>query len=442
LRAHPPPLAAAGCREQTAVPHFCLTAFNAYSVIDPSAGGAVGGVETRAWMFARALARQPETSVSFVVRHSVMPPHLAVEGVTLVPVVDRLFRMREAVSTMVTRSPRFPWLKMNGFAPSLLWQLPIVGGDFLRRRLTAGTIDYRRPMEPIASVDADLFLTFGVVNMTSASVIASAQARSKPAVLFLGSDSDLDERFTPDSTYVSPYGDPAPLCAWILANADAIIAQTPWQQETLKARFGRDSVVISNPIDHAEWDRLASTPLSDAETGGLRRYVLWIGRAEGIHKRPQLLIEIARQAPDVDFLMVLNPREPVLEAQIRHGAPPNVRILPQVPFPRMPALFARAAALVSTSSLEGFPNVFLQSAISRVPILSLVVAPEFLQASGAGLAFDGDLVALTGAIRDAWSRESDADARDGARQYVLQRNGLDAQVRQLHEFLSGVAGGI
>lgn len=423
------------------MPHFCVTAFNAYPVIDPSVGGAVGGVETRAWMFARALAREPQTRISFVVRHSANPGTLTVDGVSLVPVVDPLFRMRESVSTMVTRSAKFPWLKLTGFAPALLWQLPIVGADFLRRRLTGRKIDYRRPMEPIASVEADLFLTFGVVNMTSASVIASAHARGKPAVLFLGSDSDLDERFTPDSTYVSPYGDPAPLCAWILANADAIIAQTPWQQAALKSRFGRDSVVISNPIDHAEWDRLAAVPLPEAETGGLRRYVLWIGRAEGIHKRPQLLVELARQTPEVDYLMVLNPREPVLETQVRRDAPPNVRILPQVPFPRMPALFARAAALVSTSSLEGFPNVFLQAAISRVPILSLVVAPEFLHTSGAGQAFDGDLAGLAEAIRRVWASAPDSETREQARHYVLQRNGLDAQVRQLHDFLCSVAAG-
>jgi hypothetical protein len=417
------------------VHHFCLTAFNAYPVIDPAAGGAIGGVETRAWMFARLLARQPQTRVSFVVRHTRQPAAPTAEGVDLVPVVDPLFRMRESVSTMVSRSSRFPWIRCRGFSPSLLWQLPIVGADFLRRRLTGGPIDYRKPMEPIASVDADVFLTFGVVNMTSAAVIASAHARGRPAVLFLGSDSDLDERFRPDSDYVSPYGDPAPLCAWIIDQADTILAQTALQQRMLRERFGRESTVISNPIDHEEWDRLAADPLPDSETGGLSRYVLWIGRAEGVHKRPQLMVDLARMCPEVDFLMVLNPREPVLEARVRGTAPPNLRILPQVPFPRMPALFKKAAALISTSSLEGFPNVFLQAALSRVPIASLVVEPRFLDESSAGQAFDGDLKGLARFVRHLWREPPAAKERDRARQFVIERNGADAQVSLLRTAL-------
>ena len=417
--------------------HFCLTAFNAYPVIDPAAGGAIGGVETRAWMFARALARLPGTRVSFVVRHSSRPAARAIEGVELVPVVDPLFRMREAVSTMVARSGRFPWIRFNGFSPSLLWQLPIVAADFLRRRLTQGAVDYRKPMEPIVSVDADAFLTFGVVNMTSAAVIASAKARGRPAVLFLGSDSDLDERFRPDSDYVSPYGDPAPLCAWIIDQADMILAQTPDQQKTLKERFGRDSLVIANPIDHEEWDRLAADPLPDAGTGGLSRYVLWIGRAEGVHKRPQLMVELARRCPEVSFLMVLNPREPVLEARVRSEAPANLRIVSQVPFPRMPALFRKAAALVSTSALEGFPNVFLQAALSRVPIASLVVAPGFLEESGAGRAFEEDMEGLAAFVRMLWAEapDADAEARERARRFVIERNGAEAQVGLLRDAL-------
>lgn len=415
---------------------ICFTAFNAYPVIAPEAGGAIGGVETRAWMLARALAAMPDTQISFVVRHHERPKSLTVDGVRLVPVVDPLFRIREAVGTMVSRSSRFPWIRLKGFAPSLVWQLPLVGFDFLRRRLLGRSIDYRAPMEPIASTPADVYATFGVVNMTSASVIASAHARGKRAVLFLGSDSDLDERFTPDSTYVSPYGDPAPLCAWILEKADVIVAQTPWQQATLQERFGRESTVIPNPIDHETWDRGLANPLPDAETCGLARYVLWVGRAEGVHKRPQLMVEVARRCPGVDFLMVLNPREPVLEAQVRREAPPNLRIVPQVPFPRMPRLFAKAAALVSTSSLEGFPNVFLQSAVSRVPIASLVVAEDFLARTGAGRCFSEDLDALCASVRDLWQTGAPLD---GARETVLRENGLAARAADVREVLANAA---
>jgi hypothetical protein len=418
---------------------ICITAFNAYPAIEPAVGGRVGGVETRAWTFARALAQLPDTEVTFVVRHSAPLECTTVEGVKLIALIDPLFPMREAVSTMIGRTPRFPWIQLRGWNRSLVWQAPIVGFDFLKRRLLGRKIDYQKPMEPIASVDADVYVTFGVVNMTSASVIASAHARNRPAVLFLGSDSDLDERFTPDSSFVSPYGDPAPLCAWIIAQADQILAQTPSQAERLRRLFGREAEIIPNPIDHLQWDEQARSPLPDAATAGLSRYVLWVGRAEGVHKRPQLMVEVAKSCPDVDFLMVLNPREPVLEDRIGREAPGNLRIVSHVPYSQMPALFTRAAALVSTSSLEGFPNVFLQAALSRTPIGSLVVAEEFLQKSQAGECFDGNLEALARWVRTAWVSPQQESRREVARDYVIQHHGLKAQTAAFRAALERIS---
>ncbi len=41
---------------------------NAYPAVNPAAGGQVGGTETRAWLFARELAKRPELRVSLAVR--------------------------------------------------------------------------------------------------------------------------------------------------------------------------------------------------------------------------------------------------------------------------------------------------------------------------------------------------------------------------------------
>ncbi len=410
----------------------CFVALNAWPVIDSAAGGPIGGIETRAWMFARALARRGDFAVDFVVRHTRPPGRNAVDGVRLRPVVDRLYRIREAVGARVEKRPRFPWLKVQRWNHALLWQIPL---------LAACRPFKRRPADPwqpdlfLVSIGADVFCTFGVQSH-SATVIASARNAARPVVLMLGSDGDLDERYVEGSDFVSPYGDRGDVCWRILQSADVIVAQTGEQQRLLERRFARSAIVISNPIDVAEWDARSSTPLSARETAGLARYVLWVGRAEHVHKRPQVLLELARLCPDVDFLMVLNPRDGEFEDRIRREAPANVRIVRSVPFPLMPAVFSRAAAFVSTSSLEGFPNVFLQAAVSRVPIATLEVGTEFLQRIGCGFSARGDLSALADFIRRVWTRGPvDAAALQRARELVVQQHALDAQCGMLADAL-------
>ena len=170
------------------------------------------------------------------------------------------------------------------------------------------------------------------------------------------------------------------------------------------------------------------------------RYVLWIGRAESVHKRPQICVELARSCPGVTFLMVLNPRDKAVEETIHRSAPANVYILPRVPFPAMPALFSRAAALLNTSQLEGFPNVFLQAALSRVPIVSLEVGQDFLKNRGGGIFSDGDVATAANAIQSIWQQPPGDIATACARDYVIREHGTAQQSERLlqtfHELAS------
>lgn len=413
----------------------CLVALNAYPAIDPQAAGPVGGIETRAWMFARGLAARGETDVSLVVRHHRRPALDEVAGVRLVPLVDRLYRWREAVRMCVGKRAGFPWLTLHQWRTAILWQLPVVAGE----RLLRG-----RPGDPfhvdasLCKVNCDVYATFGVQSH-SATVLASARAVGRPAVLILGSDGDLDEQYTPGSTFVSPYGDVGDTCWRIIHEADAIVAQTPQQQRMLKERFDRDSVVIANPIDVAEWDAGRRQPVNFGDTAGLERYVLWVGRADAVHKRPQLCVELARMCPEVDFLLVMNPRDPELEQRLRREAPRNVRFVSWVPFSRMPAIFSRAAVLVNTSLLEGFANTFLQAALSEVPIASLEVGGAFLGELGCGCFAGGDLGGLADNVRRVWESAEDASCLGRAREYVVQRHGLAQKTAELAEVLRRAA---
>jgi glycosyltransferase involved in cell wall biosynthesis len=403
----------------------CFVCLPAASVIDPTLGGPIGGTETRAWLFARTLARRDDTQVTFVVRNR-RPMDGVVDGVTIRTHVDRVFNLFEQVGMCVTRRAGFPWLTIRRWRSSLLWQLPAA----VALRLFSPRPDPTQPAAHFQSIDCDVFCTFGVQTV-SASVIASAHAAGKKAVLVLGSDGDLDPKFLSDRDYVNPYGDRASDCRFILEQADLIVCQTEEQQRVLKERFGREGIVIENPIDLEEFDRRARHEAPQA------RPVLWVGRAESIHKRPMLAIEIAKRCPEIPFVLVMNPRDPAEDARVRAAAPANVTIRDHVPPPEMPALMASSLAMLNTSSLEGFPNTFLQAGAARIPVVSLVVGDTYLEASQGGVCCRGDENRAVDALQ-RYARDPivQKDTGEHGRQYVEQHHNAAAQAAALQRVLA------
>lgn len=414
----------------------CLVALNAYPAIDPQVPGPIGGIETRSWMLARGLATRPEMQVQFVIRHHASARQPVDDGVELITLVDPLYPHWQKLGHSLERRGGFPWVRVKRFDPRLLWLIPRLALDrLIRGRVYAAD----SPDQRLIDLSPDVYATFGV-QTHSAVVIRSAHAAGRSAVLFLGSDGDLDPLFEPGGIGVDPYGTRADVGRFILQSADLIIAQTPDQQLRLKSAFGLESRLLPNPIDVGAWDAGRSLPLDSQYATGLDRYVLWVGRAEEVHKRPQVCLTIAEACPDVKFLLVMNPRDSVVESRIRAAAPPNVRIVDRVPFPQMPALFAKAAAFLSTSRLEGFPNVFLQAAASGTPIVSLEVGNEFLRTARAGVCTHGNRAAAAETVTRIWNRQplTEVDFAS-ARAFVLEHHDLPTQIDRLLVWLRSAA---
>jgi hypothetical protein len=406
----------------------CFVALNAYPAIDPRVPGGFGGIETRAWMFARGLATRDDVDVSFVVRHWEPLRQPVYDNVRLILLRDRLYPLRDSVLSRIDRQKGWPRLQDPRWSD--LFVIPLLAaGKLMRPR--------RNPLDPareFTRIDADLFVTFGVQS-NSATVIASTRSVGRPAILFLGSDNDLDERYLGETGYVSIYRDRADVCRWAIEHADRILCQTESQQELLQTRFQRTGDVVHNPIDIDQWDRSLDSPLH-TDNPLPSPCALWIGRADAEHKRPQVLVELACRCPEVSFLMVMNPRDAVVEKQVRQLAPRNVTIIDRVPFDRMPEVFSRAAVLVNTSSLEGFPNTFLQAAVSGVPIASLNVEREFLERSEGGFCAQGDLDALAEYVQRTWNSPRPPRETWPARDYVRRHHDLTTQVNALSTILS------
>ena len=112
-----------------------------------------------------------------------------------------------------------------------------------------------------------------------------------------------------------------------------------------------------------------------------RPYVAWVGTF--VHfKRPDLLVEIARRAPSVRFVVCggVTPFTPSPESGLRAAerlrALRNVEYLGQVSPAKAAEVIADSALLLSTSDVEGFPNTFLQAWSSGTPVVTLTIDPD------------------------------------------------------------------
>jgi len=412
-----------------------FTALHAYPLFDPDVDAAVGGMETRAWMLARQLAESDDFDVHFLVQAPRRFRRRECGKITVWNLGDGFDHIRRDVSQHVNVLDRFPWVAVRRWSARLIWELPLLA--LLRPFRTR-----RDPLTPdplYAEVAPDVVCCFGV-SATAATGIASAHAGGHPALLFLASNSDLDARYRPDSDYVNPNGEHAAPCAYAIHEADTIIAQTTTQQQLLKERFGRDSLLMPNIVDLGMWaDGRRHAPLAASIPS---RYVLWVGRADDFHKRPRLLLDLAERLPEIPFVMILSPANPTIEREIRSAQPGNVTILPPQPFDRMPPLLARAALYVSTSSteFEGSPNLFLQAAASSVPVASLEATTALID-SGGGCCCEGDLGRLATLIGEWWSdpEQSRRIGRAG-RDYVAEVHDSRQIVAQLTELLHACSG--
>jgi glycosyltransferase involved in cell wall biosynthesis len=375
-------------------PVIALVAWRALPAVLPELGSGIGGIETGAWTLARGLAADGRMQPRLVVADRPQPYAKRVSGVEIeVHPALWLDTVRQQVAQCITlqRQPRWR-MRVKQFSPHLLWQVPLLAGIWPFRTTPAGATD---PDHRLVGSKADIWCAFGV-SASSARVIAAARAALRDSLLFLESNADLDARWLNDSGYVNPYGETPAAAQYCLKQATAIVCQSHWQQQHLAERFSRTGELIHNPIDVAEWQTAAKQPGD---------YVLWVGRWDKFHKRPARMIEIARQCPDMPFVMIANPHDKQAEAELRDTVPSNVRLVDYIPFARMPEVFGQSRVFLSTSSaeFEGFPNVLLQAAAAGKPIVSQEDFDDFVTRSGAGRVVGPSIEAAVAALREVWS---------------------------------------
>lgn len=163
-----------------------------------------------------------------------------------------------------------------------------------------------------------------------------------------------------------------PLYAWGLRRTDRIFVQHAGQLSMLNPRLRLKSCVLP---------KVCPLPPSVQPHSQRQEYVAWVATLRH-HKRPDVLIDIAQRATNVQFVVCGGPTD-------RHAPPgygkrivdtlsklPNVKYRGRVGSGEADGVIANAALLLSTSDEEGFPNTFIQAWSNGTPVVTLKVDPD------------------------------------------------------------------
>jgi glycosyltransferase involved in cell wall biosynthesis len=171
-------------------------------------------------------------------------------------------------------------------------------------------------------------------------------------------DSDVSVRRLTDCLY--PIG---------LRFTDAVVFQSEQQRKAATLGRGITSRVIPN-IAHDE-----ETSHKDAS---ITFDVLWVGSCIP-SKRPELLLQIARQLPKVSFGMVIRAgADEEYNRRVADAASriPNLVNVGALDYAKTSNYYSNAQLFLHTSAAEGFPNVFLQAWQAGIPVISLTSDPD------------------------------------------------------------------
>jgi glycosyltransferase involved in cell wall biosynthesis len=226
-----------------------------------------------------------------------------------------------------------------------------------------------------------------------------------------------------------------PLYAWGLMRSDRIFLQHGGQLSTLPAKWRAKAYIVPSIVD------LSSTAKHHSER---QKYVAWVGMLRE-PKRPDLLIEIARQIPKIRFVICGGPTahrsSPGYGEQVIRNLQvlPNIEYLGQVSHEKAQQVIAEAAILLSTSDGEGFPNTFLQAWSSGTPVVSLTIDPDRIISGNRLGAFSQS---IERAVRDITNLMKSTNLRDDialrAREYLGTTHSTEVFIKQFSNAIQGI----
>lgn len=409
---------------QQKVTLVCGNVYPHFNCLVPAVGG---GMETRAALFGRGLAAMERWRVNFVVSDFGQPFQTCHEGIDFHIYQDTYRSAGRNAFPRLRKRRWFPVLNRDRSDLDLFWQIPLIA-TYLALPALCFPRFWRR-------LGPQVVCCFGN-NERSAEVIADCHRQGIRTILCIASDKDISPDYQPGNCKPNHYGMPCWKGHYALTTADCIVAQTEAQRESLSQLFGLPSVLIRNPVQISPGDAQRWLPREQ------RKFVLWIGRADDFNKRPMLFLTLAKNCPELSFLMIVSRTDEAAFLALQAARPRNLQILEHIPPAEIWDYLSRARVFVNTSRFEGFPNTFLQSAVTGVPIVSLSVDPDGMLARHCcGISAANDPQALKEAVERLYQDNALAETIATANyRYTLERHEADGRIAELETCLRELAG--
>ncbi len=223
----------------------------------------------------------------------------------------------------------------------------------------------------LSQADADIYYSAGMNRYLFLAALFCKLKKRKLVFAFIN-DPSTDSRLLQKFYAQSFFGRMAKFLQWhfsriFIKRADAVLVQNLFQKKNVEKNFGKSSLLVPNAI----------------EIGGFneskKSFVLWVGHISAV-KQPELAAELASKLPGINFVVIGNKVETEKglfgKMSKKFSEIENVKFIEKVPFPEIGKFFESAIALISTSSSEGFPNVFLQAWEKGIPVVSLNADPD------------------------------------------------------------------
>lgn len=172
---------------------------------------------------------------------------------------------------------------------------------------------------------------------------------------------------------------------WLLRNADMVFVQHHGQKEILKMK-GIASTLYPNLIEADRFPEYANRKHRDFV------YVGWLDKRKGFSE----FFELINRSPQQTFKIIGPPRDKTGRFYYNKLKEfPNVQLLGALPHKETLRHIADSRALISTSPMEGFPNIFIEAWAYGVPVLSLYFDPGgIIRRENLGKVADGDIILL------------------------------------------------
>jgi glycosyltransferase involved in cell wall biosynthesis len=152
---------------------------------------------------------------------------------------------------------------------------------------------------------------------------------------------------------------------WLLRKSDVVFAQHEGQKQRLLQK-GIKSILFSNLID------LSQIPVSVNQNPTDFIYVGSLDKRKGFAE----FFEIIEKAPSYTFKIVGQPRDSsAAKYYEKLKSFHNVSLLGKLCHTDTLYQIASSKALISTSPMEGFPNIFIEAWACGIPVFSLYVDP-------------------------------------------------------------------